>query len=109
MGYEPGDLYGNDFAKGVKRSGGAPEPDDDKARSPIMYVLFGLLSLVLVAVFVAALVLPPLFMHTLIVRGIRSGRPAMLAAGLVLAALYILIMFSVGKKLMGRPKPPSGG
>ena|SRR5579862_2712379 len=93
----------NPFARAVV---GRPEPDDVKATSPIMYVAFGLLSLVLVAVFVAALVLPPLFMHTLIVRGIRAGRPAMLAMGLVIAVLYLLLIFSVGKRLMGRPKAP---
>ncbi len=101
MGFGPGDFLGNDFARGLK-----PQPDDEKATSPVMYVLFGLLSLVLVAVFVAALVLPPLFMHTLIVRGIRSSRPGMLAAGLVLAVMYLLILFSVGKRLMGKPKAP---
>jgi hypothetical protein len=90
----------NPFARAVVR------PDDEKATSPILYVLVGLLSLVLAAVFVAALVLPPMFMHTLIIRGIRSGRPAMLALGLVLAAIYLLILWAVGKRLMGRPQPP---
>jgi hypothetical protein len=93
----------NPFARAVA---GRPEPDDEKATSPIMYVAFGLLSLVLVAIFVAALVLPPLFMHTLIVRGIRSGRPAMLAMGILIAVVYMLIVFSVGKKLMGKPRTP---
>ncbi len=93
----------NPFARAVV---GRPEPDDDKATSPVMYVAFGLLSLVLVAIFVAALVLPPLFMHTLIVRGLRSGRPAMLAMGLLIAVLYLSIVFSVGKRLMGKPRTP---
>lgn len=93
----------NPFARAVS---GRPAPDDEKAQSPIMYVVFGLLSLVLVAVFVAALVLPPLFMHTLIVRGLRSGRPGMLAMGLILAAIYFLIIFAAGRRLMGKPKTP---
>ena len=66
-----------------------------------MYVLFGLLSLVLVALFVAALVLPPMFMHTLIMRGMRSGRPGMVAVGAVLAPIYFLVVFAVGKRLDG--------
>ena len=56
---------GNPWARAIR-------PDDDKARSPVLYVLFGLLSLVMVAVFVAALVLPPMFMHTLLIRGLRD-------------------------------------
>jgi hypothetical protein len=83
-----------------------PRPDDEKARSPVLYVLFGLLSLVMVAIFIAALVLPPMFTETLIVRGIRTGRPGMLALGLVMALLYLLLLWSVGKRLMSRPKPP---
>jgi hypothetical protein len=90
---------GNPFARAVV-------PDDEKAQSPIMYVVFGLLSLVMVAIFVAALVLPPLFTHTLIIRGLRTGRPAMLAAGIVFALIYAMVIWAVGKRLMSRPKPP---
>ena len=89
---------GNPWARAVR-------PDDEKATSPILYVLFGLLSLVLVAFFVAALVLPPMFMHSLIIRGLRSHRPGMLAAGLALAALYFFTLVRVGMKL-GKSKPP---
>ena len=92
-------AQGNPFARAVL-------PDDEKATSPVMYVGFGLLSLVLAAIFVAAMVLPPLFTHTLIMRGLRTGRPGMLAAGIVMALIYFLIVFSVGKRLMSRPKPP---
>jgi len=90
----------NPFARAVVR------PDDEKAQSPIMYVLVGLLSLVLVAVFIAALVLPPMFMHTLILRGIRSGRPAMLALGLLVAVIYLMVLWAAGRRLMGRTPPP---
>jgi hypothetical protein len=75
-------------------------PDDEKADSPVMYVLFGLLSLVLVAIFIAALVLPPMFMHTLILRGVRSHRPGMLAAGIVVGAIYLAFLWSAAKRLM---------
>jgi hypothetical protein len=85
---------GNPFARAVRG------PDDEKASSPIMYVLFGLLSLVLVAIFVAALVLPPMFTHTLILRGIRSHRPGMLAVGILMALVYFAILWRVGRRLM---------
>jgi uncharacterized membrane protein len=88
---------GNAFARAVR-------PDDEKATSPIMYVVVGLLSLVLAAVFVAALVLPPLFTHTLIIRGLRTGRVGMLLLGVVMALIYLLLLWSVGKRLMGRPR-----
>jgi hypothetical protein len=91
---------GNPFARAVR----GPVPDDEKATSPVMYVVFGLLSLVLVAIFVAALVLPPLFTHTLILRGIRSNRPGMLIAGLLMALVYVAILWRVGKRLMSAPK-----
>src|SRR5688572_12936582 len=96
-------AQGNPFARGL-----SPKPDDEKATSPVMYVLVGLLSMVLVVLFVAALVLPPMFMHTLILRGIRSGRPASLVLGLVLALLYLTMLWAVARRLMGRAKnPPS--
>src|SRR5260221_227215 len=98
-------IVNNPFARAL----GRPKPDDEKATSPLLYVAVGLLSLVLFLLFVAALVLPPMFMHTLIVRGARSGRFGLLAAGLVLAAVYALALFAVGKRLMGRPKPPPDG
>jgi hypothetical protein len=92
---------GNPFARAVR----GPKPDDEKATSPVMYVLFGLLSLVLAAFFVAALVLPPMFTHTLIIRGIRSNRPGMLAAGILMALVYFAIIWRVGKRLMGPRRP----
>lgn len=90
---------GNPFARAVR-------PDDDKAQSPGLYILFGLLSLVLAAIFIAALVLPPMFTETLIVHGLREDRIGMLLAGIVMAALYFAIILALGKRLMGRPKPP---
>jgi hypothetical protein len=93
---------GNPFARAVR----GPVPDDEKATSPVMYVVFGLLSLVLVAMFVAALVLPPMFMYTLIIRGVRAQRPGMLVAGLVLALVYCAILWRVGRRLMGPGKAP---
>lgn len=90
----------NPFARAVV------QPDDDRATSPVLFVFVGLLSLVLFVVFVAALVLPPLFTHTLIIRGLRTGRPGMLVLGLLMAGIYVLAIFGVGKRLMGRPKSP---
>ena len=90
---------GNPWARAVR-------PDDEKADSPILYVFFGLLSLVLAVVFIAALVLPPMFMHTLILRGVRAHRPGMLAAGVVVAAIYFLFLWAAGKRLMAPRKTP---
>jgi len=90
----------NPFARAVVK------PDDEKATSPVLYVAVGLLSLVLAALFVAALVLPPMFMHTLILRGIRGGRPGMIALGGLLFVLYAMMLWSVGKRIMGKPAPP---
>src|SRR6478752_4906982 len=84
---------GNPFARAL-----SPKPDDEKATSPGMYVVFGLLSL-----FVAALVLPPMFMYTLIVRGVRSHSVGSLVAGLAMFAMYFSIFYKVGKRLMSRP------
>ena len=95
-------YVGNHFARALR----GRAPDDEKATSPVLYVLFGLLSLVLVALFVAALVLPPLFTHTLIVRGIRTGRPVMWLLGLTLALGYFAAVLAIGRKLMRRPPPP---
>src|SRR5216684_2349727 len=66
-------LLANPFARALAAK---PEPDDLKATSPAMYIVFGLLSMVLAALFVAALVLPPLFTYSLIVRGVRVRRPS---------------------------------
>ncbi len=85
---------GNPWARAV-------QPDDDKAKSPVMYVVFGLLSLVMIVVFVAALVLPPMFMHTLLIRGARTGRWGMFSLGVVLGLIYLLILWVMGKRLMG--------
>jgi hypothetical protein len=87
----------NPFARAVVK------PDDEKATSPLLYVLVGLLSLVLAALFVAALVLPPMFMHTLIIRGVRGDRPGMLILGVLLLLVYLSMLWAAGKRLMGRP------
>jgi len=93
---------GNPWARAVR-----PPSDDEKANSPILYVAVGLLSLVLVVVFIAALVLPPMFMHTLILRGVRAHRPGMLAAGVLVAAIYFMFLWAAGKRLMApRQAPP---
>ncbi len=97
-------LLANPFARALAAK---PEPDDVKATSPGVYVVFGLLSMVLAALLVAALVLPPLFTYSLIVRGVRAGRPGMVAAGGVMALLYFFLFARLGRRLMGRPRPPA--
>ena len=106
-------FFANEFARALKSASQLDPhrnvravPDDEKATSPGMYIVFGLLSLVLATLFVAALVLPPLFTHTLIVRGIRTGRTGMLVLGLALAAVYFAMLVAIGRKVMARPKPP---
>jgi protein-S-isoprenylcysteine O-methyltransferase Ste14 len=94
-------IVNNPFARAVVK------PDDEKATSPVLYVAVGLLSLVLAALFVAALVLPPMFMHTLIIRGIRGGRPGMIVVGGLLFVIYAMMLWGAGKRIMGRPAPSS--
>lgn len=77
-----------------------PRPDDPKANDPTLYVIFGLLSLGLMAIAVAALVLPPMFVYSLMMRHHPIGAVAV-AAGWV---LYIIL---IGRKLM-RARPPEG-
>jgi protein-S-isoprenylcysteine O-methyltransferase Ste14 len=93
-------IVNNPFARAVVK------PDDEKATSPVLYVAVGLLSLVLAALFVAALVLPPMFMHTLIIRGIRGGRPGMIVVGGLLFVIYAMMLWGAGKRIMGKPAPP---
>jgi hypothetical protein len=76
-----------------------PRPDDPKANDPALYVIFGLLSLVLIAIAVGALVLPPMFVYSLMTHNHPIGAVA-LAAGWV---LYIIL---IGRKLMSA-RPPS--
>jgi hypothetical protein len=51
-----------------------------------------------------------MFMHTLLIRGIRNGRIGMIVAGSVLALVWLTFLWAIGKRLMGRPKepPPEG-
>lgn len=91
---------GNAFARAIR-------PDDEKATSPILYVVFGLLSLVMVGIFLAALFLPPLFIHTLIVRGLRMHRWSLLLAGGILGAIYFTIFFAVGRRLLSARHNPA--
>ena len=93
-------MRGNPFARAF-----IPQPDDEKATSPVLYVVFGLLSLFLAAVFVAAMVLPPLFIHTLVIRGIRLDKPGMWCTGLALGALYFWGLIMLGRRLMRKPPP----
>lgn len=91
---------GNPFARAIR-------PDDEKATSPILYVVFGLLSLVMVGIFLAALFLPPLFILTLIVRGLRLHRWSLVLAGGVLGLIYFSIFFAMGKRLLSARHTPS--
>jgi RsiW-degrading membrane proteinase PrsW (M82 family) len=75
-----------------------PRSDDPKADDPALYVVFGLLSLVLIAVAVGALVLPPMFVYSLLTRHHTVGAVA-------LAAAWVAYIVLVGRKLMSA-RPP---
>ncbi len=92
-------FVNNSFARALH-----PKPDDDKATSPVMYVAVGVMSLVLVCVFVAALVLPPLLIETMLVRGLRSERWGMFAMGVIGALFYFAMIVAAGRRIMGRQK-----
>jgi hypothetical protein len=75
-----------------------PRPDDPKANDPTLYVIFGLLSLVLIALAVGALVLPPMFVYSLMTHHHPFG-------AIALAAAWVLYIILIGRKLM-KPRPP---
>lgn len=76
-----------------------PRPDDEKAESPILYVLFGLLSLVLVAGALAFLFLPPALAAGLVIRGSRAGRPLLVWIGGGLFLVWFALFYRVGKRI----------
>jgi len=75
-----------------------PRPDDPKANDPTLYVIFGLLSLVLIALAVGALVLPPMLVYSLMTHHHPIGAVA-------LAAAWVVYIVLIGRKLM-KPRPP---
>jgi hypothetical protein len=75
-----------------------PRPDDPKANDPTLYVIFGLLSLVLIALAVGALVLPPMFVYSLMTHHHPIGAVAV-------AAAWVFYIILIGRKLM-KPRAP---
>jgi hypothetical protein len=75
-----------------------PRPDDPKANSPGLYVIFGLVSLVLLGLAVAGMALPPLFIYAALVR----GHTALAVALTVAYALYLGLL--ARKLFRARPR-----
>lgn len=76
------------------------QPDEPTARDPVQYVLFGLVSLLLWALAIAVIALPPWFAVAYFTR----GRPGIAAA---LAVPWLAVMLYLGSRLMrarGRPE-----
>jgi hypothetical protein len=75
-----------------------PRPDDPRANDPALYVIFGLASLLLIALAIGAMVMPPLFVYSLLTHHHPVGAVA-------LASGWIGYLVWVGQKLM-RARPP---
>ena len=75
-----------------------PRPDDPKANDPTLYVIFGLLSLVLIAIAVGGLVLPPMLVYSLMTHHHPVGAVA-------LAGAWVVYVILIGRKLMSA-RPP---
>jgi hypothetical protein len=76
--------------------------DDERANDPARYIGTGLLSLLFVALAIAALVLPPAFAAGFILRGRGAARP--IGAALLVGWFGALVF--IGRRLMGA-KPRS--
>ena len=73
----------------------APKPDDRRAEDPVLYIVVGLFSLVLLVAAVAALVLPPLLMYEVFTRGSRVG-------GFAIGGLYVAYLAWIWRRLSRR-------
>jgi hypothetical protein len=81
-------------------------PDDEKANSPILYVLFGLLSVGMILGALVLLFFPPAIAAGLFVRGGVTGRPALRWIGGALFAVWLVVFWRVGRRIMSPPRPP---
>jgi hypothetical protein len=77
--------------------GRAVRSDDERADHGVGYVGVGLLSFLLIAVALAAFVLPPAFGAGFILR----GRPALRIVGYGLIAAWMVGLLAVGRRVMG--------
>jgi hypothetical protein len=71
----------------------APIPDDERAAHAGRYILTGLLSLVMIALFVGALALPPLFIFAAYRRGHGPLGTAILLGYVLFLALVVRQLF----------------
>jgi hypothetical protein len=80
-------------------------PDDEKASDPILYVVVGLASLVLILLALLLLFFPPVFAAGLVVRAGRGGRPALRWIGIALFAVWFVAFYLVGRRVMAPRRP----
>jgi hypothetical protein len=88
-------FVNNPFARALH-----PEP----SRSLVAKVGLGLVSLVGALIMAAALLLPLVFVPGLVVGGVHAGRWGMVLAGLLIAAVYVLLAVSGVRRLLARRK-----
>ena len=74
------------------------------SRSPLAKVALGLVSLVGALIMAAALLLPLVFVPGLVVGGARVGRWGMVAAGVLIALVYVMLAVAGIRKLVARRK-----
>jgi hypothetical protein len=83
-----------------------PRPDDEKATDPILYVIVGLASLVLILLGLLLLFFPPVFAAGLVVRASRGGSATLKWIGIALFVAWFIGFYFVGRRVMA-PRRPS--
>ena len=68
-------------------------------------MMVGLASILLVALALAALVVPPALAAHFVIRGARAGQPALKYLGIGLLVVWFCGFVFVGRKVMS-PRPP---
>ena len=81
-------------------------PDDERSRSPGLYVLVGLASLGMLALALATLVVPPALAAHLVIRGGRSESLLLKLLGLGVLALWFGFLYLAGRRMMGAQVRP---
>jgi hypothetical protein len=85
-----------------------PAPDDEKANSPVLYVVFGLASVGLIVLAIVLLFFPPAIAAGLVIRGARSAQPILRFVGYGLLAGWFVAIVLLGRRVMSAPErlPP---
>jgi hypothetical protein len=96
----------NGVGHGMRKS--RPEPDDERAKEGVNYILAGLVALPMLAFGLGAIVVPPAVMITLIAKGLSRGIAGYVVAGSILGALWLLMLYGFTKSLFKKPKEKPG-